>query len=458
MESNLKIIFKVALVFTMLILGSNVYSQDNMIFLGRNTPQKFVANPALTPDNARLFLAMPILGGMGANISGNINYSNIFSLSSKKAIIDPKHLLENLNETNNIRSIINLDILNMGFRISNTGFMGITLRARTSIDASFSKDAVSFIMDNPLERTGLFNIMVSPDALSWGELGISYTQKVSKNFTIGARVKGLIGGVSAQSDNMTLIADKKFDSYSLQGNINMTTGNLNLSDDGEDKFNIKNISPGFGIDLGVSYLSDNKQLNVYASATDFGRIFWNKKSSTKIASSSTTAKYNWVGIKDLDNLINGNKSFKDVFDDTFDEMTSAMEIDTVKTSFTSNLPLTIQAGGKYAFDPELKHNISLNTLCIIPQFAKVYYEFTAGYTYSTKSKRWDIMAAYTYKSLNPFNIGVGGLYRGRGFEIFLMTDSINSYFNYKSAKSANFRFGMNFYWPIKYKLKGSMIW
>lgn len=460
MKSNSKTIFKAVLTLVLLIAGIHTAtSQDNMIFLGRNTPQKFMINPALTPDNARFFISMPILGSIGTNLSGNISYSDIFSLSSaNKTVIDSKHLLNNLKDNSYIRNILNLDIVNLGFRISNTGFMGISLRARTSIDVALSKDAVSFIMDNPLERTGLFNIMVSPDALSWGELGISYTQKIGKNFSVGMRVKGIAGAVSAQSDHMSILADKKFGSYTLQGNVNLLSGNLNLTDDGEDEFGIKNISPGFGLDLGFSYVSDDKRVNAYASASDFGRIYWNEKSSTKISSRTPDTKYEWVGIKDIDNLINGNKSFKDVFDDTFDEMTSAMGVDTVKTAFTSNLPLTLQAGGKYSFDKELKHTISANALCILPQYAQTYYEFTAGYTYSSPNKRWDIMGAYTYKSVSPFNIGIGGLYRGRGFEIFLMTDSINSYFNYKTAKSANFRLGMNFYCPLKYKKKGELVW
>lgn len=468
MKPTSKTIFKTVLTLALLISGTHTASsQDNMIFLGRNTPQKFMINPALTPDNARFFISMPILGSIGTNLSGNISYSDIFSLSSaNKTIIDSKHLLGNLKDNSYIRNILNLDIVNLGFRISNTGFMGISLRARTSVDVAFSKDAVSFIMDNPLERTGLFNVMVSPDALSWGEIGISYTQKIGKNFSVGLRVKGIAGAASAQSDNMSILADKKFGSYTLHGNVNLLSGNLNLTDDDENRFDIKNISPGFGLDLGFSYVSDDKRINAYASASDFGRIYWNEKSSTRISSQNPDTKYEWVGIKDLDNLINGNKSFKDVFDDTFDEMTSAMGIDTVKTAFTSNLPLTLQAGGKYSFDKKLRHTISANALFILPQYAKMYYEFTAGYTYSSPNKRWDIMGAYTYKSVNPFNIGIGGLYRGRGFEIFLMTDSINSYFNYKTAKSANFRLGMNFYCPLRYKSNsrhkhkkdGELIW
>ncbi len=450
MKSNIKHIFKTILLCAALLLSCRALSQDNMIFLGRNTPQKFIINPSLVPENASFFISMPIIGGIDVKYAGNISYNDIFSLSSnKKTIIDSRHLLKNLNETTKMRNILNLDIINLGFRISSRGFLGITLRGRTSLDMGFSKDAISFIMDNPLERTGIFDINLTPDALSWGEFGISYSHKVSKNFTVGARIKGIAGGVSAQASSLRIEADKSLSRYMLRGNINILAGNLNLTDDGEKKYQLKNISPGFGADLGVSYLSNDKRISAYVSVSDFGRIYWNEKSSSRITSKNPDAQYEWVGIKDLDGMINGNKSFKDVFDDTFDEMTSVMGMDTVKTSFTSKLPTTIQLGGKYALDRYFRHNVSLNMMSIIPQYAKKYYEITAGYTYSPVNKRWDIIGAYTYKSHNPFNIGIGGLYRGRGFEIFLMTDSINSYFNYKKAKSANLRFGMNFYCPLK---------
>lgn len=447
---NTKTLRKVAFALLVFILSNTAYSQDNMIFLGRNTPQKFLINPALVPDNA--FLSMPILGGLNANLSGNISFNDVFSLTGNKATLEAKHLLGNLNETNKIRNILNLDILNMGFRISKNGFMGISLRARTSLDVSFSKDIVSFIMDNPLERRGIFDISLTPDVISWGELGISYSHRINKNFTVGARVKGIVGGVSAQAGHATILADKKLESYTLQGNVDIMAGNLNLTDDDEDTFALNNISPGFGIDLGMSYTSDNKKIKAYASISDFGRIYWNEKSSTRISTKNPDAKYTWVGVTDLEDLINKNKSFSDVLENTLDDMTATIGLDTIKTSFTSKLPLTIQAGGKYAFDDELKHNVSLNVMCVIPQFANTYCEITAGYTYSTKNKRWDLMGGYTYKTTNPFNIGIGGLYRGSGFEIFLMTDSINSYLDYKSARSANFRFGMNFYFP-RYKVK-----
>ena len=67
----------------------------------------------------------------------------------------------------------------------------------------------------------------------------------------------------------------------------------------------------------------------------------------------------------------------------------------------------------------------------------------------------------TYKNLNPFNIGIGGLYRGRGFEVFLLTDSVNSFIDYKNAKSANVILGLNFYVPSFKKIiksKDIIIW
>lgn len=463
MKHAIQRLFKATLLCILLIPGV-ARAQDNLIFLGRNTPQKFIINPALVPENARFFISMPVLGGLGVNYSGNISFNNVFSLSSaNQAFIDPQHLLKHAKENTSLRNILNIDILNMGFRISRNGFMGISLRGRTSVDMSFSKDVLSFIMDNPLERTGLFDINLTPDAVSWGELGISYTHRVSKNFTVGARIKGVMGGVSAQASGMRILADKSLSKYMLQGDINLLAGNLNLKDDGSKRYDIKNLSPGFGLDLGVSYVSDDKRIEAYASLSDFGRIYWSDKGSSRLFSKNPAAKYEWTGIKDLDGLINGDKSFNDIFQDTFDQMTAVIGIDTVKTSFTTNLPATIQLGGKYAIDEKLMHNVSLNILTVIPQYAKTYYEFTAGYTYRTKNNRWDLMAAYTYKSLHALNFGIGGLYRGSGFEIFLMTDSINSLLSYKSAKSANVRFGMNFYVPLRKHKQGKirpnqMIW
>lgn len=426
-------------------ISKTALGQENIIFLTRSNPQNFLVNPALIPTNARFFISTPIIGNINANISATTSYADIFTLASNKTVIDPQHLLSNLNDNNKIRTKLNLDIVNLGFRVSKNGFMGVSLRARTSLNFAFSKDAVEFIMDNPLEKIKTFNINFTPDAIGWGELGVSYSHKIADKFTIGIRAKGVIGMASAQAESANIQAQKSLEYYNLKGDINLLTGNINISGNDESNYDLKNISPGFAFDLGFAYQSKNQRVKVYASASDIGKIFWTDKSSTQIKTRNSNNSYKWTGIKDINSLINQSASFKDIFDNTIDEMTAAMQTDTIVTSFTSNLPMVMQAGGKYAFDQELKHNISLNGLISVPQYAKLYGEVTLGYTYSTKSKRWDIIGAYTFKTLNPFNIGIGALYRGRSFEISLITDSINSFIDYKKAKSANIIFGMNFY-------------
>ncbi len=451
------------ILFIFMLISTIASGQENILFQTRNTPQSYLVNPALVPENARFFITMPIFGNINANITSSTSYSDIFTLASGKTIINPQTLLNSLDKDNSIRTLINLDIFNLGFGVGKNGFMGVSLRARTSLNFTFTKDAVEFIMDNPLEKMKTFNIGFTPDALGWGEFGVSYTHTIANNFNVGVRLKGIMGGVSAQAEKAVIIADKHLDHYNLQGNINLMTGNLNLSDNGENTFDFKNLSPGFAIDLGFSYLSDNKRIKAYASASDIGKIFWNEKSSTQIKTKNPNASYRWTGVKDINSLINQTSSFKDIFDNTIDEMTSVMGVDTIVTNFTSNIPMVFQVGGRYSVDEDMKHNITFNTMIAVPQYAKTYAEVSAGYTYSTLNKRWDLFGSYTYKTLNPFNIGIGGLYRGSGFEIFLMTDSINSFIDYKKARSANVVFGMNFYVPkskrkSKKKESNTYIW
>lgn len=449
----------IILFFCFVLVAHNLLAQDNMIFMGRNTPQKFLINPALHPED-RFFISFPIIGGISEQLNTNIAYSDIFTLNTNNKETINANLINSLKENNQIRNVLNLDILHLGFKIGRKGsYMGISVGARTTLDASISKDVFSFLMDNPIDKNKQFMLNLIPDALSWAEAGIAFSQRLSRNFTIGIRVKGLMGFSSAQADNITILADKSFDKYIISGDVNLKTGNVNLLEDEgaynddfydyyDDKETIKPAnfsSPGFAVDLGISYVSDDKRWNAYASISDFGRLYWSDEYSTQIVSSNPQAKYEWTGVKNIDDIINGSSSFKDQLENVLDEMTAVMGLDTVRTSFTSKLPMTLQAGVRFSVDRELKHNLSLNMLYVMPQYAKKYYEFTAGYTYSTKNKRWDIIGSYTYKSLSPFNIGIGGLYRGRGFEIFLMSDSVNSFFDYKSARSTVVRFGMNFY-------------
>ena len=101
----------------LMFISTIAYGQENILFQTRNTPQSYLVNPALVPEDARFFITMPILGNINANISSSTSYSDIFVLTAGKAVIDPERLLKSLDNNNTLLSNLNFDIINLGFQV-----------------------------------------------------------------------------------------------------------------------------------------------------------------------------------------------------------------------------------------------------------------------------------------------------------------------------------------------------
>jgi hypothetical protein len=59
---------------------------------------------------------------------------------------------------------------------------------------------------------------------------------------------------------------------------------------------------------------------------------------------------------------------------------------------------------------------------------------------------WQLMANYTYKNDNPFNIGAGVVMTTGIFQLFLATDNVIPFCrNIGGVKDATFTWGLNFF-------------
>ena len=419
------------------------YAQDNMIFIFRDTPQKALINPALTPID-KFYISLPILGSLDINANSSLKLNSIFSFSDNNAIFDKELMINNIKDNNVLNTSVSLDILNMGFKIAQNGNLNFSLRSRVKGAINYNKDIFSFLIDNPIENDRDFNIKIDPNFMSWAEFGIAYSHTFNNRFSFGLRTKLIMGAVAAQSRGSNIIIKKDFENYYVSGRINLLAGNLNLQKE-EDYFSSKFLgNMGYALDFGFAYKSLDNRIMAHASISDLGKASWGENSSN-IVSTNPNKVYKWGGIKDIESLINNNNSFDDQLDNMFTSLKETIGIDTVSLAYKSSLPYHIQFGGSYSIDNRLRHTISINNSIDAYQYLKSYYQLSLAYKYSSTNKRWDLICSYTYKSHNPFNIGLGALYRGRSFEIFLVSDSINSFFNVKSAASANIRLGINFY-------------
>lgn len=423
-------------------------AQDNMTQGTVDLPQAMSLNPAMRPRSS--FLSIPFFGSFQVGVSNSFSYNNIIEKRDGVKYLNTKSLLSATSSAGSgFIASANLDLINLGFYVSPDDFIGISVRARVHGAMNWPSDLFGFMLDNPLEADRNFAIDYSPNVLGWVEAGVSYSRPVSDNFTVGVRFKYVGGLVSLQSRNgIQFNVNKQYDRYTLSGDYDIMAGNINLAGDGQTDDLLRGMSrnPGFAVDLGVSFLSNDKHFSASASVSDLGAIWWNAENSSRIKVSNPNEKFDFTGVGDL-NFAGGSPiDFGNAIDSTFKAFNRTMGVDTISgVGFSTMLPTTFQAMGSYAIDRHFRHNVSVGFIGSLPYRGGFDYAVSAGYAYRTLNGMWQLMANYTYTNYNPIGIGLGVAFTAGCFQMYLATDNIIPVFSIPNARGTGARLAFNFF-------------
>lgn len=411
-----------------------------------NMPQNMSVNPALAPHKD--YVAFPFLGGLNVNARTSVSYNDAIKIENGKKYLDYNKLSSALSKNSDVNTfVLDMDILRGGFHVSSNDFIDINITTRAYFGSDLPDGILPFLMDNPIDKVnGNFNIAMKPYALGWAEFGIGYSRVINDNFRVGIRAKYIAGLASLQSDGMNFNVEKNYDKYYLSGDYAVNGGNMNFSNMDIDQIT-KNMfsNSGFGIDLGVEFVSNDQKIKAMASVSDFGKIFWNDLNSSTIMSNNKGGKFEFNGFGDLNNLLNDGADFGHLTDSVFKSFAKTIGSDTLSGGFSTFLPTRYHAMVEYAIDDNYQHNVSLSFMGV-QVFKRAFdYAITAGYTYRSKNGFWQLAGNYTYRPNIPIGIGVGGAYTSRKFQIYLGVDNILPIFDLKNAKNVGARLSMNFF-------------
>lgn len=431
-----------------LILGSVTagFTQDHFTLTARDLPQSMLANPAMRPS--RGFVSIPLFGSFTAGFDNSFSYNSVIEKDANGVkYLDSRGLMDATRGNDLTLMRFNLDLVNTGFFIGEKDFLGITLRTRAHVGTSLPDGLFGMLFENPIGDYKTFHIGMTPNAIGWAELGISYTRDLSDNWRIGGRVKYVNGLVSMQSDGLEVDVRKEYDRYVLSGDYTLRGGNVDFSTGKkfEDMFRNIGSNPGFAFDLGATYESDDKRLNVGVSVADLGAVFWNKKNSSVIRTHSEGKEYEFFGVSRLGALLDGTTSLGNVLDSAYTDFSRTLGADTVAGGFTQMLPGTFQASADYALGPYMRHHVSAAFVGMIPYHGKIHYAVSAGYAYRSLNGVWQFMTNYTYKSNNPINVGLGVVMTTGKFQLYLAADNIMPAFGLQNARGTNVSLGLNFF-------------
>jgi len=328
-----------AALVAIMTLSANAQQVTTLYFL-ENAPMRHTINPAFQPVS-RGYINFTPLGWMSYSVGNNsLTMSDVLFVDKNKSslsygkTITPLHpdadkqaFLRRIRSMTYLNGEATIGFLNFGFRVKDAGYVTIGINERIELGETMPKSIFLFALDG-----GMKDLNGGINTLSFSGLGMGFTaytevsggysHKINDQWTVGGKLKVLLGQAYAGINTKNLALDANAEEWRLYGDLAMNIAapidvdylaqNVNgkpikqVIDNfgkqgGIDRNQLIDMSDiislvtpaGYGaaIDLGFTY-KPIEQVQISAALNDLGLIYWTRSASFK-ASVDTT--FNGVG-------------------------------------------------------------------------------------------------------------------------------------------------------------------
>lgn len=359
-----------------LLLGFNISilaQQVNTLYFLENAPMRHIINPAFQPAS-RFYLTLPAVGytSLWAGTNNWTMEDFIFKGSNGNTITSwhpdaPANWLMDKPAMFATDADIYMNILGFGFAIKDFGYFHINIAEHLYTDIGVSNTIFGL---NNLDTNTPICLGMGMSGLAYTDLAIGYSHKINDQWSVGGKVKVLIGQARVNMNMNDVAFSSSVDSVHLSGAGNIYAAaplrwsqlptNLNKFDDFDplslivdesasiEKTIANFIEPagmGFAFDLGVTY-KPIKNLQITASVTDLGFIRWHRHA---MASVSIDTTFNGVDMNYSD-LINTEEASGNNLSNTLSGYINALHISEIDNNpfpqlnmLTANLNVGLDA-------------------------------------------------------------------------------------------------------------------
>ena len=359
-------------------LSSTSFAQQiSSDYFIENNPLRQDYNPAFKPKTD-YFISLPGIGYTSIGIGNNsltmkdlIYTSNGQTITFKNPLGNTDKLYNVLQPTTLFQAAAKTNILTFGWRIKKD-YITFSIDQRVSAYVGLPKDLFKFILyGTPDVYNNSYNLSrLQADFSSYTEAGVCFTKRISKQLTLGAKLKLLIGNANVSNTNSNLSLQAGFQEWNIQGSGSVNySGELPIKLDNQLQslsvkgnptlINLLNVPSGIGagFDLGVNYKL-NEDMVLSASLLDIGLINWYKNPLNM----NYSLNYKYDGIKQ----INGNTVFSlaSVFsgtsttDSLLNTLNSAYSIKQSAKNYITSTTAKLNVGFEYKF-PESHWSLGL---------------------------------------------------------------------------------------------------
>lgn len=322
-------------------------------------------NPAMLDE---AYVGMPFFGQINVGATGNIGLKNfVYKLDGNprydlttfmSPTVSAGEFLGDLHDKNRADVYINYNIFSVGFK----AFKGINLvelNVRSNTNVSLPYELFDFMKTAGAKET--YHLQdIGVRSQNYLELALGHSHRINDQWTVGAKLKFLIGGayadfsadqldVTMNGDQWRIVGDARLKAAVLSSEFDYEDPSKNAPDGRRRVKGLDDVSfglPGFGlgVDLGATF-KVTKDLTLSAAINDLGFINW-----SKVKHASSRGDYTFDGFEDIyagSNNTGGNK-LGDQFESLGDDLEEMFSVyDDGEGSESQALAATINIGAEY---------------------------------------------------------------------------------------------------------------
>lgn len=322
-------------------------------------------NPAMLDE---AYVGMPFFGQINVGATGNIGLKNfVYKLDGNprydlttfmSPTVSAGEFLGDLHDKNRADVYVNYNIFSVGFK----AFKGINLvelNVRSNTNVSLPYELFDFMKTTGSKET--YHLQdIGVRSQNYLELALGHSHRINDQWTVGAKLKFLIGGayadfsadqldVTMNGDQWRIVGDARLKAAVLSSEFDYEDPSKNAPDGRRRVKGIDDVSfglPGFGmgVDLGATF-KVTKDLTLSAAINDLGFINW-----SKVKNASSRGDYTFDGFEDIyagSNNTGGNK-LGDQFETLGDDLEEMFSVyDDGEGSSSQALAATINIGAEY---------------------------------------------------------------------------------------------------------------
>ncbi|MBQ0153197.1 MAG: OmpA family protein [Bacteroidales bacterium] len=465
---------------------SSLFAQQvSTLYFLENAPMRHIVNPAFQPVSDGYVNFTPLgytsmwVGNNSLTASDVIFNQNGQTVTGLYPGTDRNKLLKQFRKATLMDADMTLDLASFGFRYKEKGYIHISIMERIETGVTLPKTMFDFILNGGMQNlngVNSYNLkQLGMQLNAYMEIAGGYSHKLNDQWTIGGKLKFLLGNANLTLRNKSLTLDASAQAWYLHGNgyiqgaapINWNALPQRLSYETIEQMDASKLMDGLSItdyitpqgygaaiDFGFAY-KPHPQVQITAAINDLGFIVW------KGANYRMTVDSAFTGIKGLqwsdyynednDYKFDGNQLEDDVIEALKDYAKSIHTGDR-KSTYTRMISAKLNVG----VDANFCNNIlGVGILSKTRLFnGRVYEEVTIGG--AVRPCNW-FNFALSYSLVNNgkySNFGAGiSLMPYDGINMTLAMDYIpTSYADYKGigipykAKGINVALGFSIVW------------